>query len=701
MSVDMDSNSSNHDQSPPPAISPPASRHSPPTPQHYPSRETIKMTSPVSSPHDSYSPSSSPPNLPPPIISTNRPQIHKTYLPQLPRLKHHFPPPLERDPWTSRYDKDKLFMGDPQRSVMDDPEFVRSLSPPPFSSTDPTANECKMVDYRGKKIAAFIIMGKTMLCLPQAFELFLKHLVGGHHTVYCKLKRLGIAPIVCNVDQIRTLRGVGAIQPGVNRVKLLSDSEMDELYRDCVTARPGRPPKRGIPFPSMSPQEAILHHNKNMALQNGENFRDLGPMVTKGNIDPELQRQNLRDSRLPNYLDSRMAAAQLMNSQLIMGHPATQWNLPDIQNWKNGVSGQLSFFPPTSNFQKHVPQPFLHKQPPPEEFQRSAFFGNCKNAYNDMLRKIKEEKDANWKKTMEMTPGEIRVKTDLLEAGDYSDRTEGLGADNIEAGKQVESGSDGTDPMSPGDVEDIPSDEDADSQTDYPRTLNNNDESEASMRVTTTEVRGEGVTSVYGQLGNIQGLLQLAAQNAKHQEKQVSSEKYELSSELQKGKSLKQALQKQLEDTQNSGALFLKRFKKEKKLRKKIQEELESASKAMDLYGDAITKIDPDYFLSETWNGTPGSKGPDDPTPLDFGRGTWGNGSYAEATEKFGCVVTFPGQKSSENGQQADGGQIVESELGQTEGSMQDKNISSPMDLNRQKFPFSNPILFNGVAHAT
>jgi hypothetical protein len=33
-----------------------------------------------------------------------------------------------------------------------------------------------IVDYRGEKIAAFMIGGKTMLCLPQAFELFLKNL---------------------------------------------------------------------------------------------------------------------------------------------------------------------------------------------------------------------------------------------------------------------------------------------------------------------------------------------------------------------------------------------------------------------------------------------------------------------------------------------------------------------------------------------
>lgn len=110
-------------------------------------------------------------------------------------------------------------------------------SPPPISSSDPTANECKLVEYRGQKVAAFIISGDTMLCLPQAFELFLKHLVGGLHTVYTKLKRLDIVPLVCNVEQVRILRGLGAIQPGVNRCKLLSCKDFDILYRDCTTAR--------------------------------------------------------------------------------------------------------------------------------------------------------------------------------------------------------------------------------------------------------------------------------------------------------------------------------------------------------------------------------------------------------------------------------------------------------------------------------
>ncbi|XP_013787402.2 dachshund homolog 1-like [Limulus polyphemus] len=112
---------------------------------------------------------------------------------------------------------------------------VHTGSPPGIPAD--SAHECRLIDYRGAKVAAFRANDEYLLCLPQAFELFLKHLVGGLHTVYTKLKRLDITPIVCNVEQVRILRGLGAIQPGVNRCKLLSCKNFDTLYRDCTTAR--------------------------------------------------------------------------------------------------------------------------------------------------------------------------------------------------------------------------------------------------------------------------------------------------------------------------------------------------------------------------------------------------------------------------------------------------------------------------------
>lgn len=151
------------------------------------------------------------------------------------QMIHHGANPLELMAAAHHHHQSQAGM--PRSSSQSSYMNSSNQSPPPISNSDPTVNECKLVDYRGQKVAAFIIAGETMLCLPQAFELFLKHLVGGLHTVYTKLKRLDIVPIVCNVEQVRILRGLGAIQPGVNRCKLLSCKDFDVLYRDCTTAR--------------------------------------------------------------------------------------------------------------------------------------------------------------------------------------------------------------------------------------------------------------------------------------------------------------------------------------------------------------------------------------------------------------------------------------------------------------------------------
>ena len=122
-------------------------------------------------------------------------------------------------------------------SPMTDLHYNRHQSLQMVSPNDPTANACQRVVFHGEEIASFSIHGKTMLCLPQAFEIFLKNLVGGLHTVYTKCKRLGINPIVCNVEQVRVLRGLGSIQPGVNRCKLISDTDFEQLMMDCNTSR--------------------------------------------------------------------------------------------------------------------------------------------------------------------------------------------------------------------------------------------------------------------------------------------------------------------------------------------------------------------------------------------------------------------------------------------------------------------------------
>ncbi|VDM53281.1 unnamed protein product [Angiostrongylus costaricensis] len=103
-----------------------------------------------------------------------------------------------------------------------------------------------------------------MLCLPQVYELFLKNMVGGLHTVYTKLKRLEITPIICNVEQVRALRSKNAIQPGVNRCKLIAATDFDRLYDDCTNtwslASPLNPMILGQFLPQLNAQQLLLQH---------------------------------------------------------------------------------------------------------------------------------------------------------------------------------------------------------------------------------------------------------------------------------------------------------------------------------------------------------------------------------------------------------------------------------------------------------
>lgn len=140
-------------------------------------------------------------------------------------------------PRTTSPHTDPLFYLDPPQSAPQPPDSPRLPGALRSGGVSGGHADCRLVDVHGARVASFAVEGVELICLPQVFELFLKHLVGGLHTVYTKLKRLHISPVVCTVEQVRVLRGLGAIQPGVNRCKLLSRADFETLYRDCATAR--------------------------------------------------------------------------------------------------------------------------------------------------------------------------------------------------------------------------------------------------------------------------------------------------------------------------------------------------------------------------------------------------------------------------------------------------------------------------------
>ncbi|KAB0342891.1 hypothetical protein FD754_019817 [Muntiacus muntjak] len=89
----------------------------------------------------------------------------------------------------------------------------------------------------------------------------------------------------------------------------------------------------------------------------------------------------------------------------------------------------------------------------------------------------------------------------------------------------------------------------------------------------------DGLSSIETLLTNIQGLLKVAIDNARAQEKQVQLEKTELKMDFLRERELRETLEKQLAMEQKNRAIVQKRLKKEKKAKRKLQEALEFETK--------------------------------------------------------------------------------------------------------------------------
>ncbi|KAM7338766.1 hypothetical protein ACRRTK_002250 [Alexandromys fortis] len=98
----------------------------------------------------------------------------------------------------------------------------------------------------------------------------------------------------------------------------------------------------------------------------------------------------------------------------------------------------------------------------------------------------------------------------------------------------------------------------------------------------------DNLSSVETLLTNIQGLLKVALDNARIQEKQIQQEKKELRIELYREREIRENLERQLAVELQSRNTMQKRLKKEKKAKRKLQEALEFESKRREQVEQAL-----------------------------------------------------------------------------------------------------------------
>ncbi|XP_030127361.4 dachshund homolog 1 isoform X5 [Taeniopygia guttata] len=476
-------------------------------------------------------------------------------------------------------------------------------TPSPVENT-PQNNECKMVDLRGAKVASFTVEGCELICLPQAFDLFLKHLVGGLHTVYTKLKRLEITPVVCNVEQVRILRGLGAIQPGVNRCKLISRKDFETLYNDCTNAssRPGRPPKRTQSV--TSPENSHIMPHSVPGLMSPGIIPPTGltaaaaaaAAATNAAIAEAMKVKKIKLEAMSNYhANNNQHGADSENGDLnssvglelpfmMMPHPLIPVSLPPasvtmamsqmnhLSTIANMAAAAQVQSPPsrveTSVIKERVPDspspaPSLEEGRRPGSHPSSHRSSSVSSSpartesSSDRIPAVHQNGLSMNQMLMGLSPNVLPgPKEGDLAGHDVGHETKRIHIEKDETPLSTPTARDSLDKLSlSGHGQPLP--------PGFPSPF----------------LFPDGLSSIETLLTNIQGLLKVAIDNARAQEKQVQLEKTELKMELFRERELRETLEKQLAVEQKNRAIIQKRLKKEKKAKRKLQEALEFETK--------------------------------------------------------------------------------------------------------------------------
>ncbi|XP_050040102.1 dachshund homolog 1-like isoform X1 [Dermacentor andersoni] len=510
----------------------------------------------------------------------------------------------------------------------------------PSRSVAADATDCRLIEYRGEKVAAFAYRGEYLLCLPQAFELFLKHLVGGLHTVYTKLKRLGISPIVCNVEQVRVLRGLGAIQPGVNRCKLLSCKDFDSLYKDCTTARqqtgegrraslPGRPPKRASlvglggrsgyppllkPGGEMDYDAAIKSENVRCAEEAELNIPAVLFKMWSQGARPAVPSDKMSASSAAAAYQAALGVSSMEQQALGMlglsahgaAHPSATAAAAAAAAYQRhllagglalplAAAGMVQLGRPVSGHEKlrqqqHQQQQQQQQQQHQQQQQQQALAHGldlCSPRNSDEYGE-KEKMRGTDPNRRSMSPGWPPGEHDLGSALNLSqsggmpprDRDSADGHQRARDDDEMQAESDYADDREQGDLSGEDSEASLSSSGGGGMKRSSSQDGEAQLfmeRAGLLAARGMG--SVETLLQNILGLLKVAEENARQQEQQVHMERAELKVEILRERELREGLEKKLQEEQTKRVFYQKRLRREKRCRRQVQDQLEGEVK--------------------------------------------------------------------------------------------------------------------------
>nr|XP_040138813.1 dachshund homolog 2 isoform X3 [Ictidomys tridecemlineatus] len=527
-------------------------------------------------------------------------------------------------------------------------------------SCNTNTNECRMVDMHGVKVASFLMDGQELICLPQVFDLFLKHLVGGLHTVYTKLKRLDISPVVCTVEQVRILRGLGAIQPGVNRCKLITRKDFETLFTDCTNARqtvgripfpqredslnddgqlpwfsrPGRPPKRSLGV--LQDNARLLPHAVPGLLSPG--------LITPTGITAAAMAEAMKLQKMKlmamNTLQGNgsqngtESEADDLNSNT--GGSESSWDKDKMQSplaapgpqhgiahaalaGQPGLGGAPTLTPLQQNHLltnrldlpfMMMPHPLLPVSLPPASVAMAMNQMNHLNTIANMAAAAQIHSPlsrAGASVIKERIPESPSPAPSLEESHRPGSQTSSHPSSSVSSSPSQMDHQSERMVMMPNNREELIVDHDngptikkfqRDNKEEVPVQIPLMKSPLDKLQLAPGQalppgfpgpfIFADNLSSVETLLTNIQGLLKVALDNARIQEKQIQQEKKELRMELYREREIRENLERQLAVELQSRTTMQKRLKKEKKAKRKLQEALEFESKRREQVEQAL-----------------------------------------------------------------------------------------------------------------
>ncbi|KAL3878583.1 hypothetical protein ACJMK2_030919, partial [Sinanodonta woodiana] len=296
------------------------------------------------------------------------------------------------------------------------------------------------------------------------------------------------------------------------------------------SARPGRPPKRS---PSLNSSAETMEKSKKPRF-NGLDF-----------YTPQL----FADCKqLPNGFPSRPYSIGPIPF-MALNHPmfSPPVTLPMASQIGHGSNSYL----PKNMSQSSSESSFSHLD---GKLHRSSHTA-VSHATDDYMKTAKNDDDSNIPLNLHVNSNEDN--TSGISSYDRSDDEEDVGDENI------------TDDDKSAVMEDS-------DMTNSPSTTDGGEKIQQDQYPSNIIGIGElaSFSSFETLLFNIQGLLKVAADNAKHWDRQLNLEKTELKMEIYREKRQRQEVEKQLAEQQKQKVTLLRRLKRERRFRRRLEEKL-------------------------------------------------------------------------------------------------------------------------------